>query len=84
MSTAIEKVEHAEITPMTLIQSAILQGAGIDTIERLAKLQREMVEYEAKVQFNEALQRVQAKMRRISTDATNPEDPQPICHLRQA
>jgi cell fate (sporulation/competence/biofilm development) regulator YmcA (YheA/YmcA/DUF963 family) len=62
-----------ELSAMQLIQSAIMQGAGIDTIERLAKLQREMVEYQAKVDFNEALARVQAKMSRISTDAVNPQ-----------
>lgn len=73
METALEIQERREVTPMELIQSAIVQGAGIDTIERLAKLQREMVEYEAKVQFNEALHRTQAKMRRISADATNPQ-----------
>jgi hypothetical protein len=58
---------------MQLIQSAIAQGSSIDTIERLAKLQREMVEYAAMVDFNEAMQRVQHKMRPISADATNPQ-----------
>jgi len=58
---------------MQLIQAAINQGSSIDTIERLAKLQREMVEYAAKVDFNDAMQRVQQKMRQISADATNPQ-----------
>jgi ERF superfamily len=66
-------IERRDVTPMELIQSAIMQGASIDTIERLTKLQREMVEYEAKVGFNEALHRAQTKMRRISADATNPQ-----------
>jgi ERF superfamily len=66
-------VEQREVTPMELIQSAIAQGAGIDTIERLAKLQREMVEHAEKIAFNEALHRTQAKMRRISADARNPD-----------
>ena len=56
---------------MQLLQSAVSQGASIDTIERLAALQREMVEYEAKVSFNEAMQRVQDKMRPISSDMNN-------------
>lgn len=58
---------------MQLIQSAIAQGSSIDTIERLAKLQREMVEYEAMVDFNEAMHRAQQKMRPISADAVNPQ-----------
>lgn len=65
--------ERAEITPMSLIQSAIMQGASIDTIERLTKLQREMIDYQAKVEFNEALHRCQQKMRPIGADATNPQ-----------
>jgi len=77
-SVALERVKSGELeapTPnaMQLIQSAIAQGSSIDTIERLAALQREMVEYQAKVEFNEAMQRVQHKMRRISADAHNPQ-----------
>jgi len=62
-----------QITPMELIQSAIQQGAGIDTIERLAKLQREMVEYQAKVEFNDAMHRAQDAMKPIGADAVNPQ-----------
>jgi len=62
-----------QITPMELIQSAIQQGAGIDTIERLAKLQREMVEYQAKVEFNDAMHRAQNAMKPIGADAVNPQ-----------
>jgi ERF superfamily len=58
---------------MHLLQSAVMQGAAIDTIERLAKLQREMIEYDAKVAFNDAMQRAQSKMKRIGADATNPQ-----------
>jgi hypothetical protein len=71
--TALATTEDAVITPMSLIQSAIMQGASIDTIERLAKLQREMVEYEAKVAFDKAMGRAQNRMKRIGTDATNPQ-----------
>ncbi|MGH2506005.1 MAG: ERF family protein [Ktedonobacteraceae bacterium] len=66
-------VPSGPITPMSLIQSAVLQGAGIDTIERLSKLQREMVEYDARVEFDKAMQRAQSKMKRIGTDAANPQ-----------
>jgi hypothetical protein len=69
----VEPETTVPITPMGLIQSAILQGAGIDTIERLAKLQREMVEYDAKVQFADSLHRAQGKMRPIAADAVNPQ-----------
>lgn len=72
-ATALARTEESTITPMSLIQSAIMQGAGIDTIERLAKLQREMVEYDAKVAWNDAMERCQALMRPISADATNPQ-----------
>jgi hypothetical protein len=66
-------IELAPVTPMQLLQSAIMQGASIDTIERLAKLQKEMMEYDAKVQFNDAMERAQSKMKRIGADATNPQ-----------
>lgn len=79
MSTELLKSESpgelSTQTPnaMQLLQAAISQGASIDTIERLAKLQREMVEYQAQVEFNDAMQRAQASMRRIGTDAVNPQ-----------
>lgn len=65
-------------TALEMIQSAIDNGAlekanGIEVIERLAKLQREMQDYADKVAFNEALHEQQAKMRPISADATNPQ-----------
>jgi len=60
-------------SPMQLIQSAIAAGASIDTIERLTRLQREMMEYDAKVAFDGALHRAQSEMKRIGTDATNPQ-----------
>lgn len=65
------ELERADVTPMQLLQSAVAQGASIDTIERLAKLQREMVEYEAKVSFDEAMQRAQDGMKPISADMHN-------------
>jgi len=67
------EVQIEAVTPMHLLQSAVMQGAAIDTIERLAKLQREMIEYDAKVAFNDAMQRAQSKMKRIGADATNPQ-----------
>lgn len=74
-NTALAKASELEqsITPMQLIQSAIMQGAGIDTIERLAKLQRELVEYDARIAWNESMQRCQKAMKRIGVDAVNPQ-----------
>lgn len=62
-----------QITPMELLQRAVDAGAQIDTIERLAKLQREMLDYDAKTAWHEAMQRVQDKMRPISADMNNPQ-----------
>jgi hypothetical protein len=56
---------------MELIQSAVMQNAGIDTIERLAVLQREMMEYQAKLEWNDAMQRVQSRIKRIGADKAN-------------
>jgi hypothetical protein len=67
------QLEVSTPNAMQLIQAAIAQGSSIDTIERLAKLQREMVDYGAMVDFNEAMHRAQQKMRPISADATNPQ-----------
>lgn len=72
--TAIEVVEpKQQITALSLLQMAVDRGANIDTIERLAKLQREMMDHEAMVEFNHAMQRCQEKMKRIAADMTNPQ-----------
>ena len=79
MSTQLAEIPKADslelppVTAMQLLQSAVMQGASIDTIERLAKLQKEMMEYEAKVQFNDAMERAQSKMRTIGADLLNPQ-----------
>jgi hypothetical protein len=49
------------------------RGAPIDTIERLARLQREAMEYEAKVAYGAAMQRAQDGMGRVRADADNPQ-----------
>lgn len=59
-------IERREVTPMELIQSAIMQGAGIDTIERLTKLQREERDYRANVAFDDALSACQQQIGRIA------------------
>lgn len=63
----------ATVTPMTLIQMAVGQGASIDTIERLVALQEHMASRDAEQAFAAAMTRAQASMGRISTDAINPQ-----------
>jgi hypothetical protein len=60
-------------SPMQLLQMAVSQGAQIDTIERLAALQKSMRGEEAEQAFNQALNRVQRKLGRISADMENPQ-----------
>lgn len=60
-------------TPLHLLQLALEKDSNIDVIERIARMQREEREYQATVDFNEALNRCQSKMRRIAADATNPQ-----------
>lgn len=60
-------------TPMDLMSIALENKAAIDVIERLAALQRDEREYQARVSFDHALNRCQAKLERISADANNPQ-----------
>ena len=65
------------ITPMQMLQqafeAAIKQGAGLEVVDRILKGQREMMEYQDRVAFNEALARVQAKARRVAANKENPQ-----------
>lgn len=58
-------------TPLHLLQIAVERGAQIDTIERLAKLQSDMLERDAEQAFNRSLHAAQSEMRRIGVDANN-------------
>jgi ERF superfamily protein len=62
-----------EPTAMELLQSAVDKGAGIETVERLVALQRDMREYEAKVAFDGALHQCQKQMTLIGADLYNPQ-----------
>lgn len=63
-----------EPTVMEILSTAVLNGnVAVDVIERLTKLQREQVEYQAMVEFNESMHRCQEKMKRISADMVNPQ-----------
>ena len=61
------------ITPMGLLQLALEKESNIDVIERLANLQRQEREYQATVDFDDALSRCQAKLKRVAADMTNPQ-----------
>lgn len=59
-----------EPTVMDILSSAVLSGnVSVDVIERLTKLQREQVEYQAMVEFNDAMHRCQMKMQPIRAEA---------------
>ncbi len=75
MTTALAVNEHErlQITPIQLLQLAVDKGADIDTIERLARLQSDMLDREAKVGFEQAMHRCQSQMTRIGADLTNPQ-----------
>jgi hypothetical protein len=60
-------------TPMELLSLALSNGAAIDVIERLSALQERAMDRDAEMQFNEAMNAVQAELGRIAPDLTNPQ-----------
>jgi len=70
---ALATVSPAEITPMAMIQrafeSAIANGAGLEVVDRILAQQHEMIAYQAKCEWNDALARCQAAMKHIARDA---------------
>lgn len=60
-------------TPMELLSIALNNNAAIDIIERLTALQQQTLAREAEFQFNEALARVQSKIKRVAPDLQNPQ-----------
>lgn len=68
MST--ELATRREPTIMEILSSAVVSGnVSVDVIERLTKLQSEQVEYQAMVEFNEAMHRCQLAMQPIRAEA---------------
>lgn len=63
---------NAPPTMMELLSVALHNNAAIDVIERLAALQEKATAREAEVDFNNALNRVQEKIKRIAPDLENP------------
>jgi len=58
---------------MAMIRLAVEKGAPIETIERLVALQEKMLARQAEIEFNEALNRVQSKIKRVAPDLDNPQ-----------
>jgi len=54
-----------------MIRLAVERGASIETIERLVALQEKMLARKAEIEFNEALNRVQSKIKRVAPDLDN-------------
>jgi hypothetical protein len=73
MPLTFERREEMVSTPMSIVQYAISQGAGIDVIKELVALKNQEEDRASQKAFDEAMQKAQAKMRRIGVDATNPQ-----------
>jgi hypothetical protein len=72
MATALQL--NPEVTsPMNLLSIALQNNAAIDVIERLAALQEKILLRDAEIQFNDALSRVQAEIKRVAPDLQNPQ-----------
>src|SRR5437879_10903305 len=56
---------------ISMLRLAIDKGAPIETIERLVALQEKMLARQAEIEFNEALNRVQSKIKRVAPDLEN-------------
>ena len=70
-------VPQTAMTPMTLIQSAlqeaIRQGGALEVVDRMLAQQKWMIEHQAEVDFNDAMQRVQAAVKHVRADLENPQ-----------
>ena len=80
MSAIITKPEQplAQVTQQSALLAIIARAAAdpevnIDKMERLLVMQQGIVDREAKVAFNAALNRAQAEMTTIANDASNPQ-----------
>lgn len=71
--TELVVAQVEDVSPMRLLQLAVRQGAPIDTIERLAKLQREVMDYAAQQEFADAMNLAQAEIPRVAPDLMNEE-----------
>jgi hypothetical protein len=62
------ELEVRPVTPMELLNLALTNNAAIDVIERLAALQDKERARHDEIEFNDALNRIQEKIRRIAPD----------------
>lgn len=67
------KPPQEQLSPMNLLSVALQNNAAIDVIERLAALQEKIMLRDAEIQFNDALSRVQAEIKRVAPDLQNPQ-----------
>lgn len=68
-----QKSEAITLSPMNLLSVALENNAAIDVIERLAALQEKIMLRDAEIQFNDALSRAQAEIKRVAPDLQNPQ-----------
>ena len=82
MNQSVATIEpKSEQLPAIVSDSASLMNAiakaasdpncDVDKMERLMAMRRQMEQERAEIEFNDAMARVQAKMRRVGTDKTN-------------
>lgn len=67
------EVHHLSKKPIDLLSLALQNNAAIDVIERLAALQEKAMLRDAEIEFNDALSRIQAEIKRVAPDLTNPQ-----------
>jgi ERF superfamily len=75
MSTT--EITHQRVDPMEMIQrafeSAISNGAGMEVVDRILAQQREMIDYNDRLRFHDALRRIQDKLKTIPKRGWNPD-----------
>jgi hypothetical protein len=78
--TALTKQQPAAIAPLDpmqmvqiAFQTAIERGEGLEVVDRILAQQREMMDYRDREAFNQALRRIQDKLKPIAKRGDNPE-----------
>lgn len=66
VSTEIVRAEEVSISPMSILQIAVTQGANIDQLERLMAMQERFEENQAKKAFNVAMAKFKENPPKIS------------------
>jgi hypothetical protein len=73
MTTALTTQTNGPMETMIqrAFEKAIEQGAGIEVVDRILAQQREMIDYNDRLAFNDALRRIQDKLKPIVKDDFN-------------